>query len=331
MDLRHLHHLLLLADELSFSRAAERAHLTQSAFSRSIQAAEALAGVKFFDRTQRSVKPTAVGVRIIERGRRILAEAKDLDREITFLEQGVSGHLRIGAGATVAASILSGVTAAFHRQHPQVTLTIEVSHWSMLRDDLLAERIDFFISDTSELAGDEQLRIEHLPAPEGSLFCRPEHPLLATPITRERLRACEFTGTPLPQAAARQLRQLLGREHDTAALLAVECNNMDVLRRLTIDTEAILVTLRLAVATELSTGHLIDVWPHLPKAITRGTRLTSAWGIVRQAGRTQSPAAARFMAFISQVFERSGGYGDYRVVVSCAGRIPIQPSSKTQE
>jgi DNA-binding transcriptional LysR family regulator len=69
MDLRHLEHILLLADELNFSRAAERAHLTQSAFSRSVQAAEAAAGVKFFDRTRRSVKPTAVGLRIIERGR----------------------------------------------------------------------------------------------------------------------------------------------------------------------------------------------------------------------------------------------------------------------
>ena len=109
MDLRHLHHLLLLADELNFSRAAERAHLTQSAFSRSIQAAEGLAGVKFFDRTQRSVKPTAVGARIIERGRRILAEAKDLDREIRFLEQGIAGHLRIGAGATVGGSVLTAI------------------------------------------------------------------------------------------------------------------------------------------------------------------------------------------------------------------------------
>ncbi len=299
MDLRHLHHLLLLADELNFSRAAERAHLTQSAFSRSIQAAEGLAGVKFFDRTQRSVKPTAVGARIIERGRRILAEAKDLDREIRFLEQGIAGHLRIGAGATVAASVLATVTAAFHREHPQVTLTIEVSHWSMLREDLQGERIDFFISDTTELSEDASLVIEALPEPEGSLFCRPDHPLLTAPITRERLRACEFTGTPLPRGAATRFAQLIGSDVPAARLIAVECNNMDVLRRLAIDTDAVLLTLRLAVATELAAGHLIDLWPLLPKAITRNTRLTSPWGIVRQAGRTQSPAAEHFMAFVS--------------------------------
>ena len=110
MDIRHLQHVLLLAEELNFSRAAERAHLTQSAFSRSIQTAETQAGVKFFDRTQRSVKPTAVGKRIIERGRSILSEARDLDREIRFLESGHACQLSIGAGTTIAASILPGVT-----------------------------------------------------------------------------------------------------------------------------------------------------------------------------------------------------------------------------
>ena len=138
MDLRHLEHILLLADELNFSRAAERAHLTQSAFSRSVQAAEAAAGVKFFDRTRRSVKPTAVGLRIIERGRKILFDAVDLDREIRFLEAGVGGEVRVGAGMTVAASILPGVTTSFHRDYPGVRLTIEVSHWSTLVGDLMA-------------------------------------------------------------------------------------------------------------------------------------------------------------------------------------------------
>lgn len=300
MDLRHLHHLLLLADELNFSRAAERAHLTQSAFSRSIQAAESLAGVKFFDRTQRSVKPTAVGARIIERGRRILAEARDLEREIGFLEQGIAGHLRIGAGATVAASILTAATAVFHRDHPHVTLTIEVSHWSMLREDLRGERIDFFIADTSELAGDPALLIEPLPAPEGSLFCHPNHPLLGAPITRERLRACEFTGTPLPHEARRRFAELLGAGTAGRGLLGVECNNMDVLRRLAMDTDAVLLTLRLAVAAEVAAGKLVDIWPLLPVTLRRGGTLASPWGIVRPAGRTQSPAAERFMARLQQ-------------------------------
>jgi DNA-binding transcriptional LysR family regulator len=295
MDLRHLHHILLLADERNFSRAAARAHLTQSAFSRSIQTAESLAGVKFFDRTPHRVTPTTVGARIIERGRRLLDEAGDLDREIRYLEAGISGDVHIGAGTTVAASFLAGVTVQFHHAHPNVGLNISVSHWHVLRDDLRAGRIDFFIADTLELINDTDLTITLLPPPPGSLFCRAGHPLLTSAITRERLSACDFTSTPLPASMAGFFTQLLKRPADQP-LLAVECNSIDVLRRVTLETDAILGTLRLAVANELASGALVDLWPHLPSSLRKIPPPHSRWGIVRPAGRTQSPAAEHFMS-----------------------------------
>jgi DNA-binding transcriptional LysR family regulator len=298
MDLRHLEHILLLADELNFSRAAERAHLTQSAFSRSVQAAEAAAGVKFFDRTRRSVKPTAVGLRIIERGRKILFDAVDLDREIRFLEAGVGGEVRVGAGMTVAASILPGVTTSFHRDYPGVRLTIEVSHWSTLVGDLMDERIDFFISDISELDADPALEIMRLPDQRGSLFCRAGHPLLAGAIDRERLAACEFTGPPLPAEIARRLSAVLFGESVRASPLAVECNSMDMLRRLTLDTDLVQLNLEISLAKELRQGLLVDLWPRLAPSIARNVSLHSKWGITRLAGRTQSPAAERFIACV---------------------------------
>ena len=99
MDIRHLQHVLLLAEELNFSRAAERAHLTQSAFSRSIQTAEMQAGVKFFDRTQRSVKPTAVGKRIIERGRSILYQKPGISTaKSAFSRAGMPANCRLAPG-----------------------------------------------------------------------------------------------------------------------------------------------------------------------------------------------------------------------------------------
>ena len=73
-----------LAEELNFSRAAELAYLTQSAFSR-----------------------------------RIFSEASDLDREIHFLESAHAGQVSIGAGTTIAASTLPGVTRRFRTAHPQ--------------------------------------------------------------------------------------------------------------------------------------------------------------------------------------------------------------------
>ncbi|MBF7729439.1 LysR family transcriptional regulator [Pseudomonas sp. N040] len=298
MDLRHLEHVLLLADELNFSRAAERAHLTQSAFSRSIQTAEALAGVPFFDRTRRSVQPTAVGLRIIERGRRILAEASDLDREIRFLETGVGGEVRVGAGLTQAASILPDVAQAFHRQYPQVKLTFQVGHWSSLVDDLLHERIDFLISDVSELDAQPGLEITRLLPREGSLFCRAGHPLLQGPVSRERLAAFEFAGPPLPTRIAPQMASLIDPVRQRENLLAIECNSMGMLRRLTLESDLILINLVIAVAREVEQGLLVDLKPLLPAELADSLAILSQWGLARPAGRTQSPAAVRFMALL---------------------------------
>ena len=61
LNLRQLQHLLLLADELHFARASERAFLSQSAFSRSIQALEESVGLRLFDRDLRLVRPTPSG------------------------------------------------------------------------------------------------------------------------------------------------------------------------------------------------------------------------------------------------------------------------------
>ena len=306
MDIRHLQHVLLLAEELNFSRAADRAHLTQSAFSRSIQTAETQAGVKFFDRTQRSVKPTAVGKRIIERGRSILSEARDLDREIRFLESGHAGQLSIGAGTTIAASILPGVTTRFHRAHPQVGLEIEVSHWSLLLDDLLNEKLDFFIADISELTEVPGLAIQRLDAQRGSFYCRAGHPLLGATITRERLVACEYVAPQLPRKLRRRLAEFLGVEGGALDALIIECNSMDVLRALVRDTDVLLLNLAVAVDSEVSAGTLVDLWPHLPRALRQSPGFASEWGIVRLASRTQSPAAETFISSLVESAQPDG-------------------------
>ena len=72
VDLKRLAHLLALADECHFARASKRVHLSQPAFSRSIQAIERDLGLQLFDRAAGDVKPTPAGAFVIERARRLL-------------------------------------------------------------------------------------------------------------------------------------------------------------------------------------------------------------------------------------------------------------------
>ena len=61
MDLKRLKHITVLAEERNFSRAAERVNLSQPAFSRSVQAAEAELGLRLFDRGGAQVTCTTAG------------------------------------------------------------------------------------------------------------------------------------------------------------------------------------------------------------------------------------------------------------------------------
>ena len=72
MDLRRLKHLVTLADARNFGRAALLCHVSQSAFSRSVQAAEEELGLKLFDRGTLEVTCTDAGAFVVERARKLL-------------------------------------------------------------------------------------------------------------------------------------------------------------------------------------------------------------------------------------------------------------------
>ena len=103
MNIRRLHHLVVLADEGSFRRAAEKVHLSQPAFSRSIQAAEAELGLKLFDRGPLEAKATPAGAFVVERARRLLQQTRNLERDVSLYREHAVGTFGFGCGPFAAA------------------------------------------------------------------------------------------------------------------------------------------------------------------------------------------------------------------------------------
>ena len=111
MELRHLHYFIAVAEELHFSRAAERLHISQPPLSQQIRSFEDELGVKLFERTKRQVQLTEAGKVFLERSYMVLAQLEQAIAVTQRIGRGEVGQLAIGfvgsATYTVLPDILS--------------------------------------------------------------------------------------------------------------------------------------------------------------------------------------------------------------------------------
>ena len=118
MNLKQLEHLLAVAEAGSFSRAAERLHLTQSALSRSIRLLEEDLGTRLLDRMGKRTELTPLGLTVASRARRILFESAELRRSTDLLTQGGQGTISIALGSGPGVLLLTPLLVHVAQQHP---------------------------------------------------------------------------------------------------------------------------------------------------------------------------------------------------------------------
>src|SRR3954468_12654890 len=120
MNLRHLRTFATIADAGGFARAATRLHLSQPALTRQIHTLEADLGVLLFDRVGRGVQLKSQGEDLLERSRRLLAEAESLGERARELKRGETGILRVAATPQVIENLLADFLVRYRRRHPGV-------------------------------------------------------------------------------------------------------------------------------------------------------------------------------------------------------------------
>lgn len=113
-DFRQLRYFIAVAEELSFTRAAQRLHLSQPPLSQQIQALEQDLGVRLLERDKRNVTLTEPGRLFLEQARQILAMAEDTRIRVTEAAAGFSGHLKLAYTVSVS----------FHPAMPQTLLRL---------------------------------------------------------------------------------------------------------------------------------------------------------------------------------------------------------------
>src|SRR5690348_14764546 len=97
MELRQIEHFVAVAGELSFTRAAERAHVVQSALSTSVAKLERELGVQLFDRTRQQITLTAAGERFRVHAFDVLRAAKSATESVGEFRGALSGTVEFGS------------------------------------------------------------------------------------------------------------------------------------------------------------------------------------------------------------------------------------------
>ena len=125
MDIEALKAFLAVATAKSFSNAAERLFLTQSAISKRIATLEAELGVPLFNRMGRQILLTDAGLVLLPKARHILEEVSESRRLIANLSRNVSGPLRLVTSHHIGLHRLPSALRDYKRQYPLVELDIQ--------------------------------------------------------------------------------------------------------------------------------------------------------------------------------------------------------------
>ena len=129
-QLRQLKTFLAAAETLSFTKAAERVHLSQPSVTEQVQALEQSVGQPLFIRTNNRLALTAAGERLVDRARELLAMADDTFREIRDHVNGQAGTIRIAAPQTLCTCVLVPLLAGHAELHPGSRVVIQETNSS---------------------------------------------------------------------------------------------------------------------------------------------------------------------------------------------------------
>lgn len=243
---RDLEAFIALAQTQHFTRAAERCHLSQSAFSQKIARIEAGAGVRLFERSTRHVVLTPEGEAFAGEVRRIAQDLTAAYSNLRDLARLRAGSVAVAALPSVAAAWMPQVIARYRADHPAVRIalfdTLASGALALLREG----KADLAITAGGEL---REFDTEVLRSERYFLVCRPGHPLAG----KRRLALAQLEGQPMVHLA----RNSSVRQHlDTLPSLQVEAGGLEVEHLATL-AALVAQDLGVAVVPELTLFHFL--------------------------------------------------------------------------
>jgi len=259
-NLDDLRVLLATGETGGLTSAGKRCGLSTAAVSAAIKRLEQSLGVRLFERTTRSVRPTAEGDVMIDHARRALELIAEGQSRVCAGSLGLVGNIRITVAAALAREMLANWLAEFAARHPAITVDLQVSDAHL---DLVREGIDIALrngpladsSHTARLlatarrvacASPAYLAREGAPREPGELT---QHECCVYAARGRRLDVWQFEstagGTPVEVRVAGRLA----------------CNDASIAQQWAVQGRGIIYQSELALVDALHGGQLVPLFP----------------------------------------------------------------------
>ena len=287
IDSRQLLAFQLLARTGSFTAAAKKMFVTQSAVSHSIKTLELSLDVTLFDRAGKSIALTAEGEVLLQYADRILESMRQAGDELKAIRLWGYGRLRIGATDTICQHLLPRVIKTFREGFPNCEIAIKSSDTLDLLTKLSGGDIDIAIGIQSQ---NEEVGFGFLPLFEDHLgyVVPPDHPLSGKKeITDQDLSKERFIvyakKSPTSLLVERHFKSL--GIHNPSLL---ELGNMEAIKELAKIGMGVGIVSPWVIKEELEQGHLSLVTPPKSEGLIR------KWGVYYRGAKDNLPHPTEF-------------------------------------
>ena len=286
-----------VASQRSFSAAAVRHDITQSAASQRIGVLEKQLGVTLIDRSVRPLSLTPAGEIFYSEAKELIQRYDRLTQRLSKMahSQGdLRGEVVVDAIYSAGIDLLNHLKDEFEEQQPRVTVKIDYKRPEEVYDAVSHQRCDFGILSYPQRWRDVEiipLRDERM-----CVACAPGHPLAGrSTVKASQLGDWEMATFEAELPAGRAIRRYL-REHGAEPVIASVFDNIDTIKSAVEVTDQIAILPKRTIKREIEAGSL--------KAVTLEPQLVRPMGIIlpkRSRGSgTLSPAAQAFVDYLLQ-------------------------------
>jgi DNA-binding transcriptional LysR family regulator len=296
VDLGQLEAFVQVANQRSFSRAAEALFLTQPSVTARIQALERDLGERLFERSGRGVRLTEVGSVFLPHAERVLQALNEGRDAIDALRNLQSGSLILASATTVSTYILPTVLKAFRSRFPRVEVSVRTGRSEQVLQMLLQDEAQVGLVravyhqdiETKGLIEDELILVansEDELASEGS-------------ATVEQLGDRPFIFFDR-NSSYYSLAQGLFRQHGVVPRIQMELDSMEATKKMVEEGLGIAMLPRMAVERELISGSLVEIELQGMRTPTRQIALIS------RRSRPLGPVAQAFVEIVTEMFPQT--------------------------